>query len=273
VLGRSHPDARCELALLGEALAVIVTARNGRALLVLHFEHLAYLEPAAPPSAAHAYEVWDRAPPDGPRGLAFAVEHNQHGRAFVRLLEEAVRRQRPDLLGGHSSAEVEVEGRRLLEPPELWSGALRRPAPASQRRAVVLGEVYRRAHGKPEAQVRDLLEHELQQAGLTWWPESKDDLVRSVANQPPLLAGVLLRLVPGRRRRLEAHDRQAHLPPPQNPEMDALVDRLLALPGVSGVGWHSDDARAVDVRLDPWSEERAQQVRQLAAPRLVRFTT
>jgi hypothetical protein len=241
---------------------------------MLHFEHLAYLEPAASSSVAHAYEIWDRAPPDGPRGLAFAVERNRRGRAFVALLEEAVRRQRQDLLGGPSSAEMDVEGRRLMEPPELWSGAVRRPSPASQRRAVVLGEVYRRAHGKPEAHVRDLLEHELQQAGLTRWPEFKDDVVRSVANQPPFLAGVLLRFVPGRRRRLGPRDRQAHLPPPQNPEMDALVDRLLALPGVSGVGWHSDDdARAVDVRLDPWSEESAQQVRQLAAPRLVRFTT
>jgi hypothetical protein len=240
---------------------------------MLHFKHLAYLEPAAPSSAAHAYEIWDLAPPDGPRGLAFAVEHNLRGRAFVTLLEEAVRRQRPDLLGGHSSAEMDVEGRRLMEPPELWSDAVRRPSPASQRRAVVLGEMYRRAHGKPEAHVRDLLKHELQQAGLTWWSESKDDFVRSVANQPPLLADVLSRLVPGRRRRLEAHNRQAHLLPPQNPGVDALVDRLLALPGVSGVGWHSDDDRAVDVRLDPWSEERAQQVRQLAAPHLVRFTT
>jgi hypothetical protein len=272
VLGRSPPDTRCQLALLGEALAVIVTARNGRALLMLRFEHLAYLEPAATSSVARAYEIWDRAPPDGPRGLAFAVERNRRGRAFVRLLEEAVRRQRPDLLGGHSPAEMGVEGRRLMEPPELWSDAVRRPSPASQRRAVVLGEVYRRAHGKPEARVRDLLEHELQQADLSWWPELKDDLVRSVANQPPLLVGVVLRLVPERRRRLEAHDRQAHLLPPQDPEMDALVDRLLALPGVSGVCWDSDDD-AVDVRLDPWSEERAQQVRQLAAPRLVRFTT
>jgi hypothetical protein len=273
VLGRSHPDVRCELALLRDALAVIVTAKHSRRLHLLYFEHLAYLEPATHSPREHAYEVWDHAHPDGPRGLAFAVEDSRRGRAFVARLEETVRRRRPDLLRGRPSAELDLEGRRLLEPPELFADAVWRPPTASARRTIVHDKVFRRARRKPEAHVRQLLEHELQRAGLTWWPESDEAFARAVANEPPFLVGALSRLIPGRRRRLDAQDQQADPVPAIDPEMDALSDQLLELPGVRGVGWHSEDSdRAIEVQLDPWSEETAERVRRLAAPRVVRFT-
>jgi hypothetical protein len=272
VLGRSHPDMRCDLALLRDALAVIVTAKHSRRLHLLYFEHLAYLEPAAHPQRAHAYEVWDHAHPDGPRGLAFAVEDTRRGRAFVARLEETVRRRRPDLLRGQPSAELDLDGRRLLAPPELLADAVWRPPTASARRALVHGEVYRRARGKPEAYVRQLLEHELRQAGLTWRSESDEAFARVVANEPPFLVSALSRLIPGRRRQLDAHDQQADRVPPVDPEMDAWMEPLVVLPGVRGVSWNSDDPDYVEVTLDPWSEEIAEQVRRLAAPRVVRFT-
>jgi hypothetical protein len=269
VLGRSHPDARCELALLRDALAVIVPAKHSRRLHLLYFEHLAYLEPAVHSPREHTYEVWDHAHPDGPRGLAFAVEESRRGRTFVARLEETVRRRRPDLLRGQPAAELDLDSRRLLEPPELFADTVRRPPSITTRRGLVYDEVFRRARRKPEAHVRQLLEDELRQAGLTWLPELDEAFVLGLANEPPFLVSVMSRLIPWRRHRLDAQDRQADGLPPVLP---AWMERLAELPGVSGVGWNSADPDCVEVTLDPWSEETAEQVRQLAAPRRVRFT-
>ena len=182
-----------------------------------------------------------------------------------------MRQHRPDLLRGHSSAGADTEGGRLLEPPELWPDEAWQPSLTSQRLGVVLGEVYRRRRRKPEAQVRDLLEQQLQQAGLTWRPEFKDDFVRSMANEPPFLVGLLLRLIPRGRRQLEIENRHMDLEPPEDPEVDALLEKLLELPGVMHVGWNPEDDRAIHITLAPWSEETAERVRQLVAPRVVRF--
>jgi hypothetical protein len=238
---------------------------------VLYFDKLASFEPIERSSWLHAYQAWDPAHPDGLRGLAFAVQDNRRGRAFVALMEEAVRRHRPDLLRGHRPVEWDIQAGRLLEPPELWPGDGGQASPTSQRLGAVLGEVYRRGRRKPEAQVRDLLEQELQQAGLTWEPKLKEEFVRDLANKPPFLVGALWRLVPGKRRQPQPVDRHTPLEPPEDPEMDPLVEHLLALPGVWRVGWHSAAGRAVDVWLYPWSEETAGQIRQLVTPRMVRF--
>jgi hypothetical protein len=94
MLGRSQPDAPCELVLLDQALVLVVPARRGQAQLYLYFEELAYFEPDVRSSDEYAYEVWDHGVPDGPRSLAFVIKKNRRGSAFVALLEEAVRAQR-----------------------------------------------------------------------------------------------------------------------------------------------------------------------------------
>ena len=145
--------------------------------------------------------------------------------------------------------------------------------PDAERLAAVLGEVYRRARRKPEEQIRELLDQELQAAGLSYPQDDNEHFVRSLAAEPPWLVGVLL--APFRRRGHEAELRalEADAQPPEDPEMDALAERLLALPGVARVGWDSFDRdRVVCVRLHPWSDETEERVRQAAAPRVVRFT-
>jgi hypothetical protein len=75
-----------------------------------------------------------------------------------------------------------------------------------------------------------------------------------------------------RRHGAENLEQEATLFAAEQLELQDLAERLLALPGVSGVRWHSDDCdRAIDVTIDPWSEETAEQVRQEAAPRVARF--
>jgi hypothetical protein len=139
----------------------------------------------------------------------------------------------------------------------------------------VLRSVARRALGKPEARVRELLEHELRAAGLSWSPKFADEYVRAVAGARSLSPRHLLRSLLRRfmrYHRVENQEREEALFAPEQLELEDLADRLLALPGVSRVRWHSDDCnRAIDVTIDAWSEETAEQVRQRAAPRVVRF--
>jgi hypothetical protein len=99
---------------------VVVKARRSGAMLRFIFEDLAYFGPAVSFSGKRAYEVWTRVWPDGPRGLAFAVENTRRGVAFVALLEEAVRTRRPDLLTAHGAAVVDTQRHRLMEPSDLW---------------------------------------------------------------------------------------------------------------------------------------------------------
>jgi hypothetical protein len=73
------------------------------------FEDLAYVGPALPLSGKRAFEVWTHAWPDGSRGLAFTVERSRRGGAFVALLDEAVRRQRPDLLSASGAPVIARE--------------------------------------------------------------------------------------------------------------------------------------------------------------------
>lgn len=121
VLGRAEADAHCYLVLSDRALVVVVKARRSGALLRFLFEDLAYVGPALRFSGKRTYEVWTHAWPDGPRGLAFAVERSRRGAAFVAVLEAAVRRQRPDLLSA-GGAVIDREGHRLMEPSDLWLG-------------------------------------------------------------------------------------------------------------------------------------------------------
>jgi hypothetical protein len=144
--------------------------------------------------------------------------------------------------------------------------------PDAERLAAVLGEVYRRGGRKPEEQIRELLDQELQAAGLSYPQDAKDHFVRSLAAEPPWLVGVLVAPFHRRKHEAELHA-ETDAQPPEDPEMDALAERLLALPGVAGVGWDSFDRdRVVYVRLHPWSDATEEQVRQAAAPRVVRFT-
>jgi hypothetical protein len=122
VLGRAEADTRCYLVLSDRALMVVVKARRRGALLRFLFEDLAYVGPALRLSGKHTYEVWTRAWPDGLRGLAFTVERGRRGVAFVALLEEAVRRQRPDLRSARGAAVIDRQGRGLMEPSDLWLG-------------------------------------------------------------------------------------------------------------------------------------------------------
>jgi hypothetical protein len=160
----------------------------------------------------------------------------------------------------------------LAERPELWPPR----HPNAERLAAVLGEAYRRGGRKPEEQIRELLDQELQAAGLSYPQDDKDHFVRSLAAEPPWLVGVLL--APFHRRKHEAELRalEADAQPPEDPEIYTLAERLSALPGVARVSWDSFDRdRVLYVRLHPWSdatEETEEQVRQAAAPRVVRFT-
>jgi len=122
VLGKSQADARCSLVLSDRALVVVVKGRRSGALMRFLFEDLAYFGSAVRLSDQRAYEVWTHAWPDGPRGLAFAVEKRRRGVAFVALLEEAVRRRRPDLLSAGDAAGIDRQGHRLMEPSDLWFG-------------------------------------------------------------------------------------------------------------------------------------------------------
>ena len=45
---------------------------------------------------------------------------SERGVAFVALLEEAVRTQRPDLLSARGAAVVDMQRHRLMEPSDLW---------------------------------------------------------------------------------------------------------------------------------------------------------
>jgi hypothetical protein len=132
----------------------------------------------------------------------------------------------------------------------------------------VLGRVTPKALGKPEGEVRELLQQELREAGLTWSQEASDGWVRAVAGAPSpslwrLLTSVARRLT----RKHEAEVTQPVDPlTPEQSDLQRLADRLLTLPGVSHVGWdsgHSD--HAIEVTVDPWSDEIAEQVRQHAA--------
>ncbi len=168
------------------------------------------------------------------------------------------------------------QDRDLTEPlgkqPETWPPR----HPDADRLAGVLGEVYRRAHRKPEEQIREQLDQELQAAGLSYPQDDKDHFVRSLAAEPAWLVGVLLAPFHRRKHEAELHALEADAQPPEDPEMDALAERLLALPRVARVGWDSFDRdRVIYIRLHPWSdetEETEKQVRQAAAPRVVRFT-
>lgn len=139
----------------------------------------------------------------------------------------------------------------------------------------VLERVARRARGRPEGRVRELLEHELREARLSWSSKLADEYVRAVAEAPWLslrhpIRSLSRRFV--RRHGAENLEQEATLFAAEQLELQDLAERLLALPGVSGVRWHSDDCdRAIDVTIDPWSEETAEQVRQEAAPRVARF--
>lgn len=272
MLGRSQPDASCDLVLLDRALVLVVMARRSQAQLYLYFEDLAYFERDVRTSGKHAYEVWDHGVPDGPRGVAFALKENRRGAAFVALLEDTVRRQRPDLLSGHSSAEIDLAGHGFMEPSDLWPDVERQRHPDAERLSAVLGAAYRRARRKPEEQTRKLLDRELRAAGLSYPQESKDHFVRSLAAEPPWLVGTFLGRFYRRRRVVEHQARKADVRPREDPELEDLSDRLFALPGVSEVSWNSLDCdRVIYVGLDPWSEETAEQVHQHVALRVVRF--
>lgn len=145
--------------------------------------------------------------------------------------------------------------------------------PDIERLAAVLGEVYRRGSRKQEEQIRELLDQELQAAGLSYPQSDKDHFVRSLAAEPPWLVGVLFAPLHRRKHEAELRTLEADTQPPEDPDMDALAERLLALPEVAGVRWDSFDLdRVIYVRLHRWSGETEEQVRQAAAPRLVRFT-
>jgi hypothetical protein len=144
--------------------------------------------------------------------------------------------------------------------------------PDAERVSAVLGEVYRRARRKPPAQIRALLDQELQAAGVSYPQDAKDHFVQSLAREPPWLVGVLFGRSSRREREAEGREWLATAPNPEHPEMDALADRLLKLRGVSRVGWSSSDCdRIVYVSLNPWSDKLADRVRRKAAPREVRF--
>jgi hypothetical protein len=144
--------------------------------------------------------------------------------------------------------------------------------PDAERLSAVLGEVYRRARRKPPAQIRALLDQQLQAAGVSYPQDAKDHFVQSLATEPPWLVGVLFGRSSRRKREAEGREWLATAPNPEHPEMDALADRLLKLRGVSRVSWSSSDCdRIVYVSLNPWSDKLADRVRRKATPREVRF--
>jgi hypothetical protein len=102
-------------------VVILVTVGDSHTLVWLGFDDLAYFEPDQHSSLENAYEVWTHALPDGPRGLAFAVETSGRGVAFIALMEKEIRGWRPDLLTGHGSMDINVERNRFVEPANLWS--------------------------------------------------------------------------------------------------------------------------------------------------------
>lgn len=300
VLGTSQPDARCQLVLLDAALAVVVKAKRGGTTLCIWFDQLASFRSDVRASGERAYQAWwgpglandssDELLDDLRQSLAFTVEKTRRGDAFAAVLEAAVRTRRPDLPRGRGSTDTDQAGQPRMEPSELWAPGfgpqeLAASGPPSRGTACdrlggVIGGVYRRAAGKPQERVRALLEHELQAADLRVSLAYADEVVRSLAATDP---GPLRRLLAPARWSKGRHDQAdpvaERFPPPafdQLPdEMDAIVDRLLVVPGVSGAGWHCCPVigcdRSLAVTIDPWSEATMERVRQLAAPHVVRF--
>jgi hypothetical protein len=92
------------------------------------------------------------------------------------------------------------------------------------------------------------------------------------ADEPPWLVGALLAPFHRRKHEAEFRARRATAQPPQDAELDALSDRLFDLPGVVQLSWLPFNRdQVIYVGLDPWSDGTAEQVRQAATPREVRF--
>jgi hypothetical protein len=137
----------------------------------------------------------------------------------------------------------------------------------------VLRRVAREGSGRSEERVRELLRRELEAAGLSMEPPIVDEWVRMVVDPYWPLKHPLrfLRDYIGAHRDDQAADYQSQGPQPL--DLEPLATRLLEIHGVVHVRWNSRDSdRFIDVTLDPFSEEMAEQVRQVCAPLIARFS-
>jgi hypothetical protein len=214
------------------------------------------------------------------RGLAFRVERSRRGQEFAAMLEAAVTARRPDLPGGRDATGTGRAARPPIEPLDLWAAPFEPREPDASRPPKrgtpcdrlgdVVGEVYRRAAGKPEHRVRAVLERELQAAGMQVTPAYADELVRGLVAAGPGPFGRFTR-----RSRKQPDQAGPNTPASLPLGMAAIANRLLALPGVSGANWHTCPVIGCDrtfaVTIDPWSEATMQRVRRIAAPYEVSF--